>query len=81
MVVSDERDAAILGRSWMIAYSVFWLVFVAACVAAPWSFGASGAVPVVLVQCSVWWGLIIVVGVGSLATLVQYGWGASHAAE
>ena len=80
-VVSDERDAVILARSWVIAYSVFWLVFVAACVAAPWSFGSSGAVPVVLVQCSVWCGLIIVVGVGALATLIQYGWGGTHASE
>ena len=54
---------------------------VAACVAAPFSFGSSGAVPVVLIQCSVWCGVMIVVGVSSLATLIQYGWGGSDAAE
>jgi hypothetical protein len=80
-VVSDERDGSILVRSWVIAYAVFWLVFVAACVAAPFSFGSSGAVPVVLIQVSVWCALILVVGVGSVATLVQYGWGGSNASE
>jgi hypothetical protein len=81
VVVGDERDALINARSWLIAYAAFWLVFVAVCVAAtPFYFGSTGAVPVVLVQVSVWYGLVIVVGVASLATLIQYRWGGPDAA-
>jgi hypothetical protein len=81
VVVGDERDAVINARSWLIAYATFWLVLVAACaVAAPYFFGATGVVPVILVQVSVWYGVVIVVGVASLATLIQYGWGATDAA-
>jgi hypothetical protein len=29
----------------------------------------------------VWCGVVLVVGVGSIATLVQYGWGGSNASE
>jgi hypothetical protein len=81
VVVCDERDSVIQLRSWMLAYSVFWLVFVAACMAALYKYGSSGAVPVVLVVSSPWWGLSLVFGVSSFASLVQYGWGGSDAAE
>jgi hypothetical protein len=81
IVVSDERDDLIRVRSSVIAYSVFWVCFVAACMAALYSFGSTGAVPIELVLMSVWLGLMLVVGVNSIATLVQYGWGGSHAAD
>jgi hypothetical protein len=71
-VVEDERDWAIRRRSVLIAYSVFWLAFVAACVSLPAVYGWKGSVPVAVVQSSVWCGLILVVGVMSVATLVQY---------
>ncbi len=81
VVAYDERDALIQARSWFIAYSVFWVVFVGVCVAAPYTFGQSGAVPVFVVQMSVWYALIIVLGVSSLATVNQYGRGGSDAAQ
>jgi hypothetical protein len=81
IVVNDERDDLIRVRSWVIAYAVFWLAFVAACLAAAFFFGPNGAVPVVLVQSSVWLAVILVVGVGSIATLVQYSLGGPDAAE
>ena len=80
IVVSDERDDQIRRRSTVIAHVIFWLFFVAACVAASVTFGPNGAVPVAWVQMSGWWGWVLVVGVGSVATLTQYGWGRSHEA-
>jgi hypothetical protein len=71
-VVLDERDAEIARRSSIIAYSVFWVVFVLACVSLPAFYGWNGVVPVTVVMSSVWIGLILVVGVTSAATLVQY---------
>ena len=79
-VVEDERDRAIQRRSVLIAYTVFWLAFVAACVSLPAVYGWKGSVPVAVVQSSVWCGLILVVGVMSVATLVQYRRGAVDAA-
>jgi len=81
VVAYDERDGLIQARSWFISYSVFWVVFVLVCVTAPYTFGQSGAVPVFVVQMSVWYGLILVWGVSSLATVIQYGLGGSDGAQ
>ena len=80
-VFMDERDVLIQFRAWGVAYFVFWMVFIGVCIAAPFTFGASGAVPVELIQTSVWYGIMIVWGVSAIATLAQYSWGSSHAAE
>jgi hypothetical protein len=80
-VFMDERDVLIQTRAWAVAYGVFWMVFIAVCVSAPFTFGSSGVVPVALIQTSVWYGFMIVWGVAAIATLAQYRWGASHAAE
>ncbi len=81
VVAYDERDGLIQMRSWFIAYGVFWVVFVLVCVSAPFTFGWSGTVPVFFVQMSVFYGMILVWGVSSLATVIQYGWGGSDAAQ
>jgi hypothetical protein len=73
----DERDGQILARSWMIAYAVFWVIFVAATMAALWWYGPDGTVPVFLVVMSAWYAWIIVAGTSSVATLVQYARGGS----
>ena len=52
-VVLDERDQEISRRSLLVAYTVFWLVFVAACVSLPAFYGWGGSVPVFVVQSSV----------------------------
>jgi hypothetical protein len=75
-VVSDERDVLINHRSNIVAYSVFWLAFVAAVMSAQPIFGDS--VPVNVIQWSVWVSFMIVLGVQAIATLVQYGIGAPH---
>jgi hypothetical protein len=75
-VVADERDRGIRMRSMMIAYSVFWVAFVLTSVLLPpYSYGAHGAVPVAVVQASVWFWFILVTVIESVATLVQYGRG------
>jgi hypothetical protein len=75
LVMTDERDGLIQMRSWVVAYSLFWVVFVGVCVAAPLVYGSTGAVPVFLVQISPFYGLLLVLGVSSITALFQYGWG------
>ncbi len=72
-VVTDERDNLIQQRSMLAAYSVFWLVFVAAGTLTPLYYGYNGAVPAILVADSVWAALMLHVVTHSLVTLVQYG--------
>src|SRR5271157_3935138 len=72
-VVVDERDTQIRLRSLFCAHLVFWLLFVLAAMTAPAVYGWNGAVPVELVIWSVFCGLIVIQGVSSLATLIQYG--------
>jgi hypothetical protein len=79
-VVQDERDVAIWQRSLLVAYSVFWLFFVAACMTAPAVYGWNGSVPVSFVLASLWCGMIVVQGVMSLVILAQYGRGGADAA-
>ena len=71
--VWDERDQVIAIRSALAAYTVFWLVFVASCMSLPIIYGWQGKVPVEVVQWSVFVAMMLVVGVTSLATLIQYG--------
>ena len=79
-VVLDERDTQIRLRSQFCAHLVFWLLFVLAAMTAPAVYGWNGSVPVALVMASVWCGWIVLVGVMSLATLIQYGRGGHDAA-
>lgn len=80
-VLMDERDEQIQLRSWMFAYAVFWVVFVAVCLAAPLTYGSSGMVRVEVIQFSVWYAFMLVWGLSALAALVQYRRGGVHAAE
>jgi hypothetical protein len=72
-VTSDERDVLIQRRSILVGYSVFWLVFVLVCMSLPVVYGWRGSVPVPVVQSSVFVAMMLVIGVSSAATLVQYG--------
>jgi hypothetical protein len=74
-VMADERDQLIRRRSTIIAYSLFWLAFVASSMLALAVYGENGAVPVRVVVIAVWPGLMLVVGTHAIATLVQYGRG------
>ena len=78
--VLDERDVLIARRSWIAAYSLFWVVFVfAAVVLSAVVYGQDGAVPVTLVQMSVAPGFMLVYALASIAILVQYAGGQQNA--
>ncbi len=78
-VMADERDQLIQRRSTIIAYSVFWVAFVASSMLALAFYGGDGAVPVPVVMNAVWLGLMLFVGIQAIATLAQYGRGGSDA--
>jgi hypothetical protein len=79
-VLTDERDHMIQWRSWILAYALFWLVFVlAAVVLSAMVYGQDGAIPVSVVQMSVAWGFMFVYSVASIAILVQYAGGSKDA--
>jgi hypothetical protein len=75
-IIADERDVLIQQRSWIVAYSLYWVVFVlTAVVLSAVVYGQDGAVPVVVVQMSVAWGFMLVYALASIAILVQYAGG------
>jgi len=79
-VVIDERDTLIQLRSWVVAYSLFWVVFVlAAVLLSQLVYGQEGAVPVWIVQISVFGFFMLVYGLASIAILVQYAGGTKNA--
>ena len=80
-VVTDERDDLIQQRSTLAAYSVFWLVFVAAGTLTPFYYGYDGSVPAMLVALSVWAAVMLFVVMHSVVTLVQYGRGSNVEAK
>ncbi len=69
----DERDQLINYRAVLAAYSVFWLVFTAACMI-PWSIiGPSGSISVNVLPIMLFGIGITLALVHSLVILVQYG--------
>jgi hypothetical protein len=79
-VLIDERDTLIQRRSWVLAYSLYWVAFVlAAAVLSAMVYGQEGAVPVWVVQSSVFCGFMLVQALASIATLVQYAGGSGDA--
>ena len=75
-VVLDERGILIQQRSALLGYSTFWVAFVlAASLLSPFVYGVDGSVPVVIVQLSVFYAMVLFIGVMSLATLFQHGGG------
>jgi hypothetical protein len=79
-VLTDERDILIQRRSWILAYALFWVVFVlAAVLLSPLVYGQEGAVPVWVIQISVFCGFMLVYGLASVAMLVQYSGGSKDA--
>ena len=70
----DERDQLINYRAVLGAYSVFWLVFTAACTI-PWSIiGPSGSISVNVMPTVIVEGIAVFIFIQSLTTLIQYGW-------
>ena len=72
-VVLDERTILIQRRSALLGYAIFWVVYVlAASLLSPLVYGIDGSVPVVVVQLSVFYAMVLFMGVMSLATLIQH---------
>ena len=79
-VLTDERDLLIHRRSWIVAYALFWVVFVlVAVVLSAVVYGEDGAVPVSVVRMSVFWAFMLVYALASIAILVQYAGGSRDA--
>jgi len=79
-VLIDERDNLIMRRALILAYVLFWVVFVlAAVVVSPLLYGQDGSVPVPVVQMSVAGGWMLVITAQSIAILVQYTGGTKNA--
>jgi hypothetical protein len=75
-VLIDERDQVIQWRAWVLAYSLFWVVFVlVAVVLSAMVYGQDGAVPVWVVRSSVFCAFMLVYALASIAILVQYAGG------
>lgn len=71
----DERDLLIYNRASLIAYSIFWVFFTAACMV-PWLVLERGAtIRIVVLPCMLAGGFVIVQLIQSIAILAQYGWG------
>jgi len=72
----DERDWLIYNRASLVAYSVFWVFFTAACMI-PWLVLEAGAkIRVVVLPCMLAGGFVIVQLIQSIAILIQYRWDA-----
>jgi hypothetical protein len=79
-VLTDERDQLINRHAWFLAYSLFWVIYVLVSVfLSAWIYGWEGAVPVWVVQSSVFVALMFVTALASIAILIQYAGGASNA--
>ncbi len=79
-VLEDERDQIIRCRSSVIAFSIFWLAFVAACMSLTARYGWDGSVPVSVVLSGIWYGVMLVAGVMAVTTLIMYRLGRADAA-
>ena len=70
----DERDLLIYNRASLVAYSVFWVLFTAACMIPWWILETGASIRVVVLPCMLAGGFVIVQLIQSIAILVQYGW-------
>jgi len=73
-VVYDERDIRIHSRATLVAYSVFWVVFVGACMGW-WALRhGEGTVSISILPVLPMIGMLVVISVQSVAMLLQYRW-------
>ncbi len=70
----DERDLMIMRIASLVAYSIFWILFVLAAMIPFFVLGPKGMVSVKYLAAMVFGGMIIVVLVQSVITLGEYGW-------
>ena len=73
-VQCDERDLMIHRKATIAAYSIFWVLFVAAAMVPFFVFGPDGGVSVKYLCAMVFGGMFTVILVQSIVTLEEYGW-------
>jgi hypothetical protein len=73
-VQADERDLAILRKATVTAYSVFWILFVAATMIPWFIIGPNGTITVNYLPWMVFGGMCVVMLLQSIVTLNEYGW-------
>jgi len=70
----DERDTAIQRKAAIVAYSFFWLLFVAAAMTPWFILGPNGNITVNYLPWMVFGGMFTVMFLQSIVTLNEYGW-------
>jgi len=73
-VQADERDLTILRKANIIAYSVFWILFVASAMIPWFIIGPFGTITINYLPWMVFGGFCVVQLLQSLVTLCEYGW-------
>ena len=71
----DERDLTICRKAAVVAYAIFWVLFVAAAMVPFFVLGPDGIVSVVYLCAMVLGGFLTVTLLQSIVTLKEYGWG------
>jgi len=80
-VVLDERDRLFHARASLLAYRIFWLVWVAGSMGVWLAYRESRLVPVDVVPMTVMGGWVVFVLVQSATTLIQFGGPGHHVAD
>lgn len=70
----DERDLVINRKAAVVAYSVFWVLFVAAAMVPWFIIGPGGVITVNYLPCLVFGGVFVVMLIQAIVTLQEYGW-------
>jgi hypothetical protein len=70
----DERDTAIQRKAAVVAYSFFWLLFVAAAMVPWFIIGPNGTITTNYLPWMVFGGMFTVMFLQSIVTLNEYGW-------
>ncbi len=70
----DERDTAIQRKAGIVAYSIFWVLFVAAAMVPWFIIGPNGTITTNYLPWMVFGGMFVVMLVQSIVTLNEYGW-------
>lgn len=80
-VVLDERDRFFHARASLLAYKLFWLVWVAGSMGLWFAYRETGSVSVDVVPLTVLGGWVVFVLLQSATTLIQYGRPDGHVTE
>ena len=70
----DERDSAINRKAVLVAYSIFWVLFVAAAMIPWFIIGPNGTITTNYLPWMVFGGMCVVMLLQSIVTLNEYGW-------